>query len=130
MVSYLRNIVFGVVSGKRLIYRDFLEECDREDLEQCVERSVEGEALLDDGDEDVDRDGDPDLGLHGIFGCPEEPFDPQMLLDPFEEQFDLPATFVERADGRRWQSELVGEENTSVLPVWASLRRMRRRCSG
>jgi hypothetical protein len=21
----------------------------------------------------VDRDGDPDLGLHGIFGCPEEP---------------------------------------------------------
>jgi hypothetical protein len=29
-----------------------------------------------------------------------------MLLDPFEEQFDLPATFVERADGRRWQAEL------------------------
>jgi hypothetical protein len=22
------------------------------------------------------------LGLHGIFGCPEEPLDPQMLLDP------------------------------------------------
>jgi hypothetical protein len=58
------------------MHRDFLEECDREDLEQCVERSVETEALLDDGDEDVDRDGDLDLGLHGIFGCPEEPFDP------------------------------------------------------
>src|SRR5438045_2364470 len=76
LVSYLRSIVFGVVSVKRLIHRNFLEECDREDLEQCVERSVETEALLDDGDEDVDRDGDPDLGLHGIFGCPEEPFDP------------------------------------------------------
>src|SRR5271168_3374631 len=34
-----------------------------------------------------------------------------MLLDPFEEQFDLPATFVESADGRRWQAELVGEEH-------------------
>jgi hypothetical protein len=29
------------------------------------------------------------LRLHGIFGCPEEPFDPQMLLDLFEEQFAL-----------------------------------------
>ena len=101
MVSYLRSIVFGIVSGKRLIYRDFLEECDRENLEQCVERGIEGEVLLDDGDEDIDRDGDPALGLHGIFGCPEEPRDPQMLFDPFEEQFDLPAAFVEGADGRR-----------------------------
>ena len=98
MVSYLRSIVFGIVSGKRLIYEDFLEERDRENLEQRVERGLEGKALLDDCDEDVDRDGDPDLGLHRIFGCPEEPFDPQMLLDPFEEQFDLPAAFVER----RW----------------------------
>jgi hypothetical protein len=52
-------MVFGIVSGKHLIYRDFLEEGDRENLEQCVERGVEGEALLDDCDEDVDRDGDP-----------------------------------------------------------------------
>jgi hypothetical protein len=82
-------MVFGIVSGKHLIYRDFLEEGDRENLEQCVERGVEGEALLD--DEDVDRDGDPNLGLHCIFGCTEELLDPQMLLDPFEEQFDLTA---------------------------------------
>jgi hypothetical protein len=34
-----------------------------------------------------------------------------MLLDPFEEQFDLPAAFVERADGRGRQPELVGEEH-------------------
>ena len=88
------------------MHRHFLEQGNREDLEQCVERGVQGEPLLDDGDEDVDRDGDPDLGLHGIFGCPEEPLDPQMLLDPFEEQFDLPAALVERADGRGRQPEL------------------------
>src|SRR5438309_10226250 len=33
-----------------------------------------------------------------------------MLLDPFEEQFDLPTALVERADGRGRQPELVGEE--------------------
>src|SRR3954452_5015665 len=95
----------------RLRYRYFLEKGDREDLQQCVERGVQVEALLDDGDEDVDRDGDPDLGLHRVFGCPEEPFDPEMLLDPLEEQLDLPAAFVERADGRGRQAKLVGEEH-------------------
>ena len=89
MVSYLRSIVFGIVSGKRLIYRDFLEERDREYLEQCVERGVEGEALLDDCDEDVDRDGDPDLGLHCILAGTEEGLDPQMLLDPLEQLNDI-----------------------------------------
>ena len=34
-----------------------------------------------------------------------------MLLDPFEEQFDLPAAFSERADGRGRQPELVGQEH-------------------
>ena len=32
----------------------FLEEGDRENLERCVERGVQVETLLDDGDEDVD----------------------------------------------------------------------------
>ena len=34
-----------------------------------------------------------------------------MLLDPLEEQLDLPAAFVERADGRGRQAKLVGEEH-------------------
>jgi hypothetical protein len=50
----LHNIVFGVGSGKSLIYRHFLEEGDRKDLEQCVEGGVEIEPFFDDGDEDVD----------------------------------------------------------------------------
>jgi hypothetical protein len=37
------------------------------------------------------------LRLHGIFGRAEEALDPEMLFDPFEEQFDLPAALVERA---------------------------------
>ena len=80
-------------------------------MEQCVERGFELEALLDNGDEDVDRDGDPDLGFHRVFGCPEELLDPQMLLDPLEEQLDLPSALVKGADGHGRQTELIGEEH-------------------
>jgi hypothetical protein len=31
---------------------------------ECVERSVEVEPLLNDGDKDINRNGDPDLRLH------------------------------------------------------------------
>ena len=34
-----------------------------------------------------------------------------MLLDPFEEQFHLPAVFVELGDGERVEGEIVGEEH-------------------
>ena len=40
------------------MYGHFLEEGHREDLSKC-RRGVQVEALLDDGDEDVDRDGNP-----------------------------------------------------------------------
>jgi hypothetical protein len=48
--------------------------------------SVQGEPLFDDGDQELDRDGDPDLGLHRIFGRSEEAFDRQMPIVPFEEK--------------------------------------------
>lgn len=58
------------------------------------EREVE--TFFDDGDEHVDGDGDPDLGFDGILGIAEEAFDAEVLFDPPEEQFDLPAALVER----------------------------------
>ena len=41
-----------------------------------------------------------------------------MLLDPFEEQLDLPAALVERADGERGQGCLVGEEDEGLAGLW------------
>jgi len=38
-----------------------------------------------------------------------------MLLDPFEEQFDLPAAFVELGNGYRRQREIIGQENKAFL---------------
>ena len=67
--------------------------------------------LLDDGDGHVGGDGTPDLSLDRVLAGAEEALDAQMLLDPLEEQFDLPATLVERADGERWQGGVVGQED-------------------
>lgn len=69
------------------------------------------QALFQDGHQHVDGDGDPDLGLDRVFRSAVEGFDPQMLLDPLEEQFDLPAAFVQLADTQRWQPEVVGQED-------------------
>src|SRR5688572_12305449 len=52
-----------------------------------------GEAQDKEGDE-----SDGDLNAHGVLGDPEEMPDLQGLLDPAEEQLDLPATPVERGD--------------------------------
>ena len=38
-----------------------------------------------------------------------------MLLDPFEEQLDLPAAFVDFGNGERWQREIVGQEDQSAV---------------
>ena len=39
----------------------------------------------------------------------------QVLLDPFEEQFDLPAALVQTRDGKRRQLEVVGEKHETLL---------------
>ena len=55
--------------------------------------------------EDEGDEGDEDLDFDGILGAAEEGFDLQVLLDPLEEELDLPALLVERGDldaGDRW----------------------------
>jgi len=46
-----------------------------------------------------------------ILGCAIEGFDSKMLLDPFEEQFDLPSGLVQQCDGPSWFAEVVGQEH-------------------
>ena len=79
-----------------------------------VKGSLDAEALADDRHEDINRDRDPDLGLHGVLAGAEEGLDPQVLLDPFEEQLDLPAAFVDLGDGKRGQREVIGQELESL----------------
>ena len=67
--------------------------------------------LIETGHHEVNADRDPDLGLHGIGAGAVEGFDPQVLLDPFEEQFDMPPALVDGCDGQRGKFEVIGQES-------------------
>ena len=58
-------------------------------MQKSVERGGQVELFFDDGDEQVDGDGDPDLSFDGVLAGPVESLDAQMLLDPFEQQADI-----------------------------------------
>jgi hypothetical protein len=76
--------------------------------------NIEIEPLLDDSDEHVDRDGDPNLALYGVFGSTEKALDAKMLLDPLEEQFDLPAVLVKRTDCQCRELKMIGEKHQGL----------------
>jgi len=71
--------------------------------------------LIETGNFEVNADGDPNLGLHGILAGAEKRFDTKVLLDPFEEQFDLPAALVKVRDAQGRKFEMVGQED-QILP--------------
>ena len=76
-----------------------------------MQRRIQFELLLNDCHQHVHADGDPDLRSHGVLRGAVEALDPQVLFDPFEEQFHLPSAFVQRADCQRRQRELIGQEH-------------------
>ena len=63
------------------------------------------QTLLRDGDQHVGGYGDPDLRLHRVLAGAEEHLDAQMLLDPLEEQLDLPALAIQIGDHLGLQAE-------------------------
>ena len=59
----------------------------------------------------VERCGD--LRAHGVGTGDIKGFDAQVLLDRFEEQFDLPAAMIQMCDGQRGHGEVVGQNPKS-----------------
>jgi len=57
------------------------------------------------------------LSFHGVLGCTVKALDAKVLFDPFEEEFDLPTAFVERADCECWQGRLVGKKNKGSIVI-------------
>ena len=83
-----------------------------------VQAGREVEALLDDGDKHINRDGNPDLGFDGVLGGTEEDFDTKMLFDPFEKQLDLPPAAIKFGDGQCRQDEIIGEKYQPLAGYW------------
>jgi len=67
--------------------------------------------LFDNGYQHISGDGAPDLRFHRILAGADETLDAQMLLDPLEEQLDLPTALVQRGNGQCGQGGVVGQEH-------------------
>ena len=88
--------------------RRFLERMNTQKLQSSVQGARQGELLVEDGDHQADRHGNPDLRLHGVGTGAEKVLDAQVSLDPAEEEFDLPAQTVNLGDTQSWDVEMVG----------------------
>ena len=69
------------------------------------------QAFFQNSDEQINGDGAPDLGAHSVGAGAVKGFDAEMLLDPFEKQFDLPTALVELNDGQRRHGKVVGQKD-------------------
>jgi hypothetical protein len=100
---------------KWLIYLNFLECIDAQILENLVETLRQVQFLFEDHDHHVDAHSNPDLRLDSVGRRAEKALDPEILFDPLEEQFHLPAAFVEQGNGQRRQRKVVRQVNEKAL---------------
>lgn len=104
-------IVLEGIIRKQLIERYFLEDVDAQNLQYSAQIFVDSMNLIETGHHEVNAQGDPDLGAHGVLCGAEESFNSEVLFDPFEEQFDLPTAFVYGCDRQGGQFEVIGEKD-------------------
>lgn len=71
---------------------------------------IQTQAFFGDSDEHVSANRYPYLRFDGVLAGAKERLDSQVLLDPFEEQFDLPALAVKIADQLGFEGEVVGQK--------------------
>jgi len=68
-------------------------------------------AELNPGQQQIGTHGDPNLGHDRVFGCANKGFDFQVLLDAFEEQFDLPAGLIDIGNRLGGKMEIIGQKH-------------------
>jgi len=74
-------------------------------------------SLLQDCNQQINADSDPDLSFDGVGRCAVKGFDSQMLLDPSEEELYLPALLVNVGDGYGGNGKDIGQVDKTLLGV-------------
>ncbi len=82
-------------------------------MQDFVEASAEFQFFLDNGDEHIGTDSDPDLGFHRVLGGSIKRLDSKVLFDPLEKEFYLPTAFVQLGNGQRVEHKVVRQEYES-----------------
>ena len=75
------------------------------------------QAFLGNGDQHVGADRDPDLRLDRVLVGAIKRLDAQVLLDPFEKQFDLPALAIQICNQFGFEGEVVGQKCDALASV-------------
>jgi hypothetical protein len=78
---------------------------------------IKMQTFLRNGNQKVGRYGDPYLRLDGVLAGTEEHLDAQMLLDPFEEQFHLPALTVQVGNQFWLLDKVAGQKHQAFASV-------------
>ena len=86
----------------------FGEQGTAQDAHDLHDWTSEVEVVLDDADETVCDDGNMNLYPHRIVAISPERLDSEMLLNPLEEQLDLPSVSVKEGDVLGREMEVVG----------------------
>src|ERR1022692_4012500 len=92
---------------ERLLFK----HVDAQNLQNAVEAPLGLQLLFYDGHQNVNTDGNPNLGFHRVVSGAIKVFDAQVLLDPFEKQLDLPSVLIEQGYGQSGEREVVGEKD-------------------
>ena len=69
------------------------------------------------GEHQIHAKRNPDLRHHGVSAGAQECLDFQVLLNPLEEQLDLPALFVASGNGVRRETEVITQKDISPSGV-------------
>src|SRR5690606_2896647 len=90
--------------------RSFGEDVYAYHLQDSGHALLDSQRLVENGDQQVRGHGYPDLRLHRVLAEAVEGLYRQVLLDPLEEQLDLPASLVDLRDDESLDLEVVREE--------------------
>ena len=95
---------------KQLVYRGFLENRHSQNLRDLVGSLAQSLAVLQQMNQHVHDHRDPQLGLDRVGGRAEKRLDVQVLLHPFEQQFDFPTLAIQERDRQRIERQMIGQE--------------------
>ena len=95
--------------------KDFLEKGNAGNLQDFAKIALNSQFLFDNRDKHIDADSNPYLCLYRVLGRSVESLDSQVLLYPLEEEFHLPAAFVQLCDSQCRKQKVVGQKDKSPV---------------
>ena len=124
LIEYIFNFKLPII-GFLFIFRrgeelhDVIlgEQGASQDSHDLHDGAAKSEVVLNDSDETVCDDGDMNLYTHRIVALSPERLDLEVLLDPFEEQLDLPPVFIKEGDVLGCKIEVVRVVSERAVPV-------------